>query len=439
MRLSGFGALIIWVAGIPAANAAAEGGRQFPYEAVVASDNVQVRSGKGDQFYPTGVLKRGDRVTVYRHDPGGWCVIAPPPGSFSWIAGEHVRRLDEARGVVTANNVIVRLGSTISDAYNVYHSELSTDDVVEILGERTLVIDGRLKALYKIKPPRDEYRYVPGHVIRPVDPSHQPLDNVDPFATPPIAQQPERIAAPPASIAQDEMTGENVQEGFVERPLVRTGDGDPFAAEAPRDEVPEGQRRRLQELDDRFRAMVKRDVAQWDIAGLERDYRRLRAEASHPDLVSELELRFPAVEKYKRVKSQYDDVMRLASETERRDAQLLSIQRLKPDTAGTAPADGGTAAPLSGSASGESKPRNRPPFDGAGVIQRVSSPAAGAPRYVLAAPDGRLLAYLQGARGVDLDRFVGQAMGVYGNRFRHPGLQADYIVVRGLTPVRLAK
>ena len=43
----------------------------FPYKALVAADDVYVRSGPGENYYPTDKLKGGDPVEVYRHDPGG--------------------------------------------------------------------------------------------------------------------------------------------------------------------------------------------------------------------------------------------------------------------------------------------------------------------------------------------------------------------------------
>ena len=57
--------------------------RKFPYEGLVESEAAYVRSGPGKQYYPTGQLGRGARVTVHRHDPGGWYMIAPPPGRLT--------------------------------------------------------------------------------------------------------------------------------------------------------------------------------------------------------------------------------------------------------------------------------------------------------------------------------------------------------------------
>ena len=50
---------------------AASGEQTFPYRACALSDDVYVRSGPGQNYYPTDKLKRGQEVEVYRHDPGG--------------------------------------------------------------------------------------------------------------------------------------------------------------------------------------------------------------------------------------------------------------------------------------------------------------------------------------------------------------------------------
>ena len=59
----------------------ARGDATFPYKATVASEDVYVRSGPGQNYYPTDKLKRGQEVEVYRHDPGGWCAIRPVEGA----------------------------------------------------------------------------------------------------------------------------------------------------------------------------------------------------------------------------------------------------------------------------------------------------------------------------------------------------------------------
>ena len=65
---------------------------EFPYKARVVLDEAYVRSGAGDAFYPTQVLQKEATVNVRRRDPGGWLMIDPPKGSFSWVPTKYIRQ-----------------------------------------------------------------------------------------------------------------------------------------------------------------------------------------------------------------------------------------------------------------------------------------------------------------------------------------------------------
>ena len=93
----------------------ATAGQTFPYTAYVTADNVYVRSGPGDNYYPTEKLKAGDKVEVYRHDPGGWLAIRPVPGSFSWVAGRYLQLGNKNIATVTEDRVAARVGSRFSN------------------------------------------------------------------------------------------------------------------------------------------------------------------------------------------------------------------------------------------------------------------------------------------------------------------------------------
>ena len=83
----------------------------FPYDAIVDANDVEVRSGPSEHYYPTSRLSRGSRVRVHREDPGGWYMIAPPDHSFSLIAARHVRTIAPDRGDLIEDLVAVYVGS----------------------------------------------------------------------------------------------------------------------------------------------------------------------------------------------------------------------------------------------------------------------------------------------------------------------------------------
>ena len=190
--------------------------RKFPYEAIVnVEDGEFVRSGPGPKYYPTVRLRKGDRVIVHRHDPGGWCMISPPPGSFSWIRAEHVQKSGKDSGVLKTNGVVVHIGSTINpEEFTTVQANLSKSDAVEILGEKNFQFDDGPRLMYKISPVKREWRWIPRKSIVAVDALRS-----DPF--PPEQPQRKKRTGPVAnaeddSFAQPISTGSSSHDAVVD-------------------------------------------------------------------------------------------------------------------------------------------------------------------------------------------------------------------------------
>ena len=120
----------------------AAGITEFPYEAVVESDQAFVYCGPGKQtFYPTTRLKRGDHVLVRRHDPGGWFMIDPPADSFSLVRADEVDRQGNIGTIrrLDAGQTSVRIGSTLDPtADSIFQRRLSSGERVDIIGDATV-------------------------------------------------------------------------------------------------------------------------------------------------------------------------------------------------------------------------------------------------------------------------------------------------------------
>ena len=128
---------------------------EFPYTAYVNSGDVYVRSGPGKNYYPTEKLQKGEKVEVYRHDPGGWLAIRPPQGSYSWVSARQLEPTKKGLAKSKDDRVVCRVGSTFSDVRDVIQVRLKRDEVVEILGD-----GGPQGAWYKIAPPAGEFRWI---------------------------------------------------------------------------------------------------------------------------------------------------------------------------------------------------------------------------------------------------------------------------------------
>jgi hypothetical protein len=423
---------------------------QFPYEATIEADDTYVRSGPGSKYYPTGKLKRGQRVTVQRHDPGGWHMIAPPAGSFSWVKARYIDKIGPDRGTANSNNVVVRVGSFESDIREMFQRKLAQGDEVQILGEKELPPEtgtGAHELWYRIAPPRGEWRWVAGRALSPPPGDVSADADENPFEMPaapanngrnlPAARAPDRDAgdddffkplpmesdrdyladdsAPPRSLKNADAT-----DGIVNRPIVRRQG--PVTAKKVTGRAAEKQLaarlEALDRLDARFRSILDKNPLEWDFTQLERDYRQLRIEVDSADVEQMIDARLARIDEHRKTKSEHEEFARQSDETMKRDAELAEVQRRHE----------ARLASL-----------RQPRFDGAGILNRSALRRKGAPRYVLLAPGGKVLAYLVSAPGLNLEPWVGRPVGVTGSRVPHPELKADLITVIRLTPVRLSQ
>ncbi len=136
----------------------------FPYIAEIASNNVNIRSGPGTNYYPCGKLNKGDKVKVVSHK-FSWSCIVPPAGSFSWISTQYVRINPDspAVGIVVGDNVRVWVGAEeLRPMYSTeFRLKLNKGEKVKLLGEER-------DKYYKIAPPVGAYRWVSTDYTKPL-------------------------------------------------------------------------------------------------------------------------------------------------------------------------------------------------------------------------------------------------------------------------------
>lgn len=142
------------------------------YDAEIADDRVYALSGPGTNFYPTNILNRDDKVTVYGKPVGEWVQILPPAErSFSWIRGTDVEENESGDCLVKTDGAGVYVGSEIHrEARFVRQVRLPRGSKVKVLDK--VMVQGlgpeanQLTEWYKILPPEDEVRYVLAAKIR---------------------------------------------------------------------------------------------------------------------------------------------------------------------------------------------------------------------------------------------------------------------------------
>lgn len=409
--------------------------RKFPYEAVVDAEQGEfVLSGPGTKYYPTHKLKNGERVMVHRHDPGGWCMIAPPRGSFSWVRASNVDRDANGGGFIKSNRVVVHTGSVSNpDEYTTIQADLSKGDAVEILGEKEFTTEDGPRLMLKISPVKGEWRWISRKSIVPADAYRS-----SPY--PDGQQSPKKRSGPIAdgdAFAQPISTGSLNSDDRADAPA-----NDAVNARSESDPSPG--RDRLSTIDQQFRDMIKQDPPTWNLDLLETQYRQLDEEAGQKAISSMINLRLDAVKRYRKIYRDYLDFYKLTSATRQRDAELQVQQtQFQSQLDGSAVAMAPTAEmqPVPQAISPQpvvaAQTAAAPQFDGAGIVQRMAKTFPGGPQYVLISPEGKMLSFLQTTPGVDLNRYNGRPVGVMGQRVHRNDWNADVIAVRSLQPVQL--
>ncbi len=285
---------------------------QFPYQARVVVPEAFVRSGAGESWLPTQRLQQGATINVHRHDPGGWYMIEPPEGSFSWIPAKFVRQSADTAGEVIENNVVAFVGSDFGDDTTVWQRRLALGEKVRILGQQEVQTLSGKQLMYRIAPPRREFRWIPGVSVVPVDEKLRKQMDHDPYATPSNV-----VRSNPAT-----PTDADSKSGVSDVPQLNPD------SQLARLRKIRTEQTRLAEIDEQFRNMIYQDPSTWDLDSIQRSYQSLQKDTSYKPIAGQIDLRYPAIDRYRRKLAEFLDFKRLTSETERRDAAIVA--RLNP-------------------------------------------------------------------------------------------------------------
>ncbi len=428
---------------------------QFPYQATVQADEVEVRAGPSEgRYYATGKLTRGQQITVHRHDNGGWYMITPPQGSFDWIDASVVERQGGDAGVIIAASdssvrAFVHIGSQLGDDHSLYGRELAAGDRVRILGEQTLQTDLGPTRMLKIEPPAREYRWVKGDFIVAVDPLARREQDLDPYRIP-SSQFNSLEYAEIVTVSSSEPAEQTAEAAALET--------------------------QLGAIDIQYADMMNLEPAQWDLDRLQQEYLALQPQGDE-HFQGQVEQRLRAIAARRDIHNDFLQLQQIRDTTTARDQQLLSLQQapipqpgalpgftpmqVELGTPGTIPTDpfsgglteGSILEPFPSAApqvagfplTSESVPSDTAgapavsaaQLCGAGIIQKLQPLAPGQPSHALMSPDGRLLTLLVADPGVNLDEHEGSSIGIVGQRSFNAQLQADLAVVRQIVPVQL--
>lgn len=380
--------------------------RIFPYRAFVAADDVYVRSGPGQSYYPTDKLKAGAEVEVYRHDPGGWYAIRPPVGSFAWVSARYLQAGVENLAVVNSDSVAARVGSRFSDIRDVIQVRLHKGEVVEVLESKSFGADSQRNIWYKIAPPSGEFRWVFG---RYVDPDY-PSDGVrKTHAAEDAGREPPAFVRQSVDLEGSQTIGRDDPVGDPD------GQAD-YDAAATRGLAPEEYQAELDRLDMQLSSMVAEEPTVWSFDDLRRRTRLMLAEAGTAVERGRARILLKKITRFADIKHRSDTLLAMREETERSNQQWLSLQR-----------------PEGYAGRGAAVEDDR--YDGSGELMRVVSPKLGAPRYALVDDRGEVRCYVSPAPGVNLRHYLGRCVGVSGTRGYMPEQRAQHIMAQHVRPL----
>ncbi|MFW6154610.1 MAG: hypothetical protein ACOC95_05280 [Planctomycetota bacterium] len=130
------------------------------YTGRITRDNVYIRSGGSQNYYPVMKLSAPAPVEVVGR-AGDWLKIAPPAGAFSLVAKRYVDAEGQI-GTVTGDRVTVRTGSLEQPSMmTTVQGYLSSGGTVRIVGQT--------EEYYKIAPPAGTVLYVYAAYVERVD------------------------------------------------------------------------------------------------------------------------------------------------------------------------------------------------------------------------------------------------------------------------------
>lgn len=435
--------------------AVAQAADSFPYTGYVNGSDVYLRSGPGENYYPVLKLERGQKVEVYRHDPGGWYAIRPTQECFSWVSAEFVEPTQGSQAVVKCDRLVSRVGSAFSDVRDVIQVRLDRDEVVEVLEAKRFNSGVAAQTWYKIAPPAGEFRWVSGKFIdreltedEPREPS--PENNLLVARHSPREQADRPGENDESDAAADEAGGdrwwESDEDGDLseeefeedEYPVRRAGHqtavressgresrgrgNDRGARSSSRDEDDERLDDRelnfkdlATELDLELSARVAEEPDEWRFGDLKRRAEAALARAETAVDRGRIRRVLRKIENFSELQRRYETVMDVQSETDRLNARRANDAR-----------------PSIVSVGGD---RNRSRFDGVGRLTQVLSRDPGNPQFALLDSTGQIAYYVSPSPGVNLRSFLNQEVGINGTLGYLPEQHARHVTAQRIVSV----
>jgi len=464
-------------------------------KAVIVTDQAVVRAGPGFGYYPTQVLRRGERVEVFHLDPNGWLAIRPPQGSFSWVRAEDVAVGEDGLAEVLRNDTPSFIGSLLGSARHYAPIKLRKGEILEVLqGEDSPKLfvsgpgsrDSSSNAFHdagwiKIAPPAGEFRWIEKRAVRFLEgeelqtvqwsPEESPGEStpisewkaLSPQEQPPATSEARSFQTPygrpnqgpfPAS---EQLPYARPQSGAVREWVARS---------QPTEQPPDGSKHQpasyqqeLEGLTLRLAQTLLSPVGQWEVEPLAKKCEELMKKPLPPPTREEARVLATRIYRALELKRRFEAQQRHVETPEVAGGSTSAILPQDPIPSSHHSANLGQ---LSSGSSPQFPPYSQrettspdlpqtaePPanqtflvsrsggnrFDATGRLMRVLPAQWGVPRYALVDEAGNIRAFLTPAPGLNLEYYLGRQIGVHGTCSSFGDKQTLHVMVKSVTPL----
>jgi uncharacterized protein YgiM (DUF1202 family) len=467
--ISAHGAYLWVIACLLTVSAATFAAEIEPYEARVTVVRAQVRSGPGDNFYPTDTLAQGETVEVYREQEGGWLAIRPPQHSFSWVFGRHLKIRDDGLAEVDKADVDSRIGSRFSNKRNAVQVQLRKGEVVEILGEEQVGSE----TWYRIAPPAGEFRWIHASDVKPraplaaADTSDEvervvvatsatdesdadvvktnttaqaavaalPESNVQPTsdwrsalgnvaASSPVITPPPLApaATPPPTVPAPQSTEVPAATVPIQAPVPAVP---AVPADAPPVSLPDEITRRLTDIELRLSRMVAAPPDRWNTERLERDTEALFSQAQTAAERDAIQATLTKLDQFDAIARRYQP-----------GAESIQPGAGSTELGGPAAQTGlATTTPDSSPSDTRHPTPDISKYDAVGILRPVVSKRPGAPQFALVDDRGQVISFVTPTPDLNLQPYLGHRIGVVGTRGFIPEFQRAHVTAGRVAPL----
>jgi len=428
----------------------------LPVTVEITAERTLLRSGPGDDFYPSERLSRGTAVEVWAIHDSGYCAVRPVAGSFSWVRSTDVAAEGQPpfgnegfAGVIVTDGAVARVGSQLNDLRHVSQVALEAGERVRVI-EKVVHGPGRHAGEWlRIEPPSGEFRWAWGGDLDLADeiaPRLEPIPAGDGLAAGGEAWDAVREAggaiqqavaevdavaanAGPPSVAPSGAAG-RLLAGWLPRgtnifDLSQPTQAGAVAGAAP---VPADE---LADIDLALSLAVAGPSGQWHLEPLRDRLRQAAARADSADERSRAQAIDTRLARFEAIQAR----QRAITPATGSDASALRLGGMwsSLSAVGSRPVRPGV---LPGGRPADGRPDWTPPdqMETSGRLATVISRRPDAPRWAIVDDNNDVLVFVTPRPGVSLAPLVGQQVTVRGARGYMPEYKRPYLVASEAQP-----